>query len=55
MNREIKPELQNLLALYGDTVESSAAHTGAENETLFLEYDIIKHWRPVTNLKGVQR
>ena len=34
LNREANPELRNLLRLYGDTVEFSAAYTGSEDETL---------------------
>ena len=41
--------------MYRDTVEFSTAYTGTEDETLVLEYDIIKAWRPVTNRRDVER
>lgn len=52
LNRETNPELRNLLRLYGDIVQFSTAYTGTEDETLDLEDDIIKAWRPRTNRKG---
>ena len=55
LNNETNPELRDLLRLYRDTVEFSTAYTGAEDETLSLEDDIIKAWQPVTNRKGLQR
>ena len=55
LNNETNPELRRLLRLYRDTVEFSIAHTGDEDETLSLEDDIIKDWRPVTNWKGIKR
>ena len=55
LNHETNPELRNLLRLYRDTVEFSAAYTGAGDETLELEDAIIKAWRPVTNRKGIPR
>ena len=54
LNREINPELRNLLRLYRDTVEFSTAYTGTEDETLELEDDIINAWRPATNRRGVR-
>ena len=41
--------------MYRDTVEFSIALTGDEDETLTLEDEIIKAWKPVTNRKGVKR
>ncbi len=55
LNNETNPELRSLLRLYRDTVEFSIALTGDEDETLSLEDDIIKAWRPVTNRKGIKR
>ena len=55
LNNEANPELRNLLRLYRDTVEFSAAYTGTEDETPELEDVIIKAWRPVTNRKGIPR
>ena len=54
LNNETNPELRNLLRLYRDTVEFSIALTGDEDETLSLEDEIIKAWKPVTNRKGVK-
>ena len=55
LNNETNPELRDLLRLYRDTVEFSIALTGDEDETLSLEDDIIKAWKPVTNRKGIKR
>ena len=55
LNNETNPELRDLLRLYRDTVEFSIALTGDEDETLTLEDEIIKAWRPVTNRKGIKR
>ena len=55
LNNETNPELRSLLRLYRDTVEFSVALTGDQDETLSLEDDIIKDWRPVTNRKGIKR
>ena len=55
LNNEANPELRDLLRLYRDTVEFSTALTGDEDQTLSLEDDIIKHWKPVTNRKGLSR
>ena len=55
LNNETNPELRGLLRLYRDTVEFSTGLTGDEDETLSLEDDIIKAWRPVTNRKGIPR
>lgn len=55
LDRESNPELRDLLRLYRDTVEFSIALTGDEDETLSLEDDIIKAWRPVTNRRGIDR
>ena len=55
LNREDNPELRNLLRLYRDTVKFSIALTGDEDETLSLEDEIIKAWKPVTNRKGVKK
>ena len=55
LNNETNPELRDLLRLYKDTVEFSIALTGDEDETLSLEDDIIKAWKPVTNRKGISR
>lgn len=53
LNNEANPELRDLLKLYRDTMEFSVALTGDEDETLSLEDDIIKAWKPVTNRKGI--
>lgn len=55
LNNETNPKLRDLLRLYRDTVEFSTAYTGTEDETLALEDDIIKAWRPVTNRRGLPR
>ena len=55
LNNETNPELRNLLRLYRDTVEFSAAYTSTEDETLELEDAIIKAWQPVTNRRGIER
>ena len=55
LNREANPELRNLLRLYRETVEFSIAFTGDEDETLTLEDEIIKAWKPVTNRKGLKK
>ena len=55
LNNETNPELRDLLRLYRDTVKFSTAFTGTEDETLALEDDIIKAWKPVTNRRGVTR
>ena len=54
LTRESNPELRALLRLYRDTVEFSTALTGDQDETLSLEDEIIKAWRPVTNRKGIR-
>ena len=53
LDRETNPELRDLLRLYGDTVEFSAAYTGGDDETLSLEDNIIKTWRPAANRRGI--
>ena len=55
LSNETNSELRYLLRLYRDTVEFSTAYTGTEDETLALEDDIIKAWRPVTNRRGIER
>ena len=55
LSRETNPELRYMLRLYRDTVEFSVALTGNEDETLTLEDEIIKAWKPVTNRKGTKR
>ena len=55
LNNETNPELRELLRLYRNTVEFSIALTGNEDETLSLEDEIIKAWRPATNRRGIKR
>ena len=55
LGREANPKLRYMLRLYRDTVEFSVALTGDEDETLTLEDEIIKAWKPVTNRKGIKR
>ena len=54
INRETNIQLRELLRLYRDTVEFSVAWTGSEDETLSLEDEIIRSWRPLTNRRGLE-
>lgn len=53
LNNETNPKLRELLRLYRGITEFSVAFTTSEDETLSLEDEIIRSWRPVTNRRGV--
>lgn len=54
LNNETNPKLRALLKLYRDITEFSVAFTGSDDETLSLEGNIIRSWRPVTNRRGLE-
>lgn len=55
LSHETNPQLREQLRLFHNIVEFSAAYTGSQDETLSLEDDIIRAWRPQTNRRGVGR
>ena len=54
LSNETNPELREQLRLFHDIVDFSAAFTNSEDETLALEDDIIRAWRPQTNRRGLE-
>ena len=54
LSNETNPQLREQLSLFRDIVEFATAFTGNEDETLALEGDIIRAWRPQTNRRGLE-
>ena len=55
LNNETNPQLKELLRIYSGITEFSVAFTSSGDETLLLEDDIIRSWRPATNRRGLGR
>ena len=54
LSNETNPGLREHLRLFHDIVEFSTAFTSSEDETLALEDEIIRSWRPQTNRRGLE-